>query len=156
MTRVWAKRGSRPRAPRDRRYKWACLFGAACPERRVAAAVVVPKANAGAMNEHLIAISEQIAPDAHAALIMDKAGYHVAGELNFPENITPILLPPYSPELNSMENVWEYVRANKLAITVFDDYDAIVDKTCEAWMFFADDKERIHSITSREWAKVSL
>jgi hypothetical protein len=53
-------------------------------------------------------------------------------------------LPPYAPELNPIENVWEYLRANKLAITVFDDYDHIVNKTCEAWNFFANDPYRLH------------
>ena len=106
------------------------------------------------MNEHLIAISAQIAPGAHAALIMDNAGYHLAAVLNFPKNITPVPLPPYAPELNSMENVWEYLRGNKLSLTVFDDYDAILAKTCEAWMFFANDPDRIYSITSRDWAQV--
>ena len=154
MTRIWAKRGSRPRKPRDQRYKWAYLFGAACPERRVGAALVLPMANAQAMNEHLKIISAEVAPGAHAALIMDNAGYHLAGELTYPDNITPAPLPPYSPELNSMENVWAYIRANKLAITVFDDYQDIVKKTCQAWMFFANDPQRIHSVTSRQWAQV--
>jgi len=108
------------------------------------------------MNEHLKVISERVEPGAHAALIMDNAGYHLAKDLRVPENITPIPLPPYSPELNSMENVWEYLRANKLAITVFNGEDDIVEKTCEAWNFFANDPERIFSITKRDWAQVNL
>ena len=116
---------------------------------------MLPIANAEAMNEHLIAISAKVAPGAHAALIMDNAGYHLAAELNFPENITPLPLPPYAPELNSMENVWEYRRGNKLSLTVFDDCDAILEKTCQAWMFFANDTDRIYSITNRDWAQVN-
>ena len=53
LTRVWAKRGSRPRAPRDRRFEWAYLFGAICPERSVGAAIVMPEVNIAAMNEHM-------------------------------------------------------------------------------------------------------
>ena len=60
----------------------------------------------------------------------------------------------YAPELNPVENVWEYLRGNKLAITVFENYDDIVDKSCAAWRFFADDPERVASITSRTWATV--
>ena len=48
------------------------------------------------------------------------------------------------------------VRQNKLAITVFDGYDDIVDKCCRAWNFFADDKSAITSITSRQWAQVNI
>jgi hypothetical protein len=52
LTRVWAKRGPRPRAPRDRRYDWAYLFGAVCPERSTGAAVIMPEVNIEAMNVH--------------------------------------------------------------------------------------------------------
>ena len=53
LARVWAKRGSRPRAVRDRRYTWAWLFGAVCPERGIRATVVLPHVNVEAMNLHL-------------------------------------------------------------------------------------------------------
>jgi len=68
---------------------------------------------------------------------------------------TDMRLPPYAPELNPIENVWEYLRGNKLAITVFDDYDDILDKTCDAWNFFEQDPKRIASITTRTWATVN-
>jgi transposase len=105
---------------------------------------------------HLAEIGRQVAPGAHAALVLDGAGYHVAHDLVVPDNVTLVPLPPYAPELNPMENVWEYLRGNKLAITVFDDYDDIVDKTCDAWNFFARDPDRIASITTRPWASVTL
>ena len=72
-----------------------------------------------------------------------------------PDNLSRLTLPPYSPELNPVENVRAYLRANKLAITVFDRYDDIVDACCNAWNFFANDPEAIASITSRTWAEVS-
>ena len=59
-SRVWARRGTRPRAPHDQRYDWAYLFGAACPQRRVAAGLVMPAANAETMSLHLTAIGRQI------------------------------------------------------------------------------------------------
>ena len=72
-----------------------------------------------------------------------------------PENISLLTLPPYAPELNPVENVWAYLRANKRAITVFDTHDDIVDACCKAWSFFANDPKAIASITSRAWAEVS-
>jgi hypothetical protein len=116
---------------------------------------VLPAANADTMSLHLAVISSKIAPGSHAALIIDGAGYHVAQTLVVPDNITLVRLPPYAPELNPIENVWEYLRGNKLAITVFRDYDDIVDTACRAWNFFAQDPDRIASITKRSWAKVS-
>src|SRR5207244_11508606 len=97
----------------------------------------------------------QLASVRPAALVLDGAGYPIAAALTIPENVTLVRPPPYAPELNPIENVWEYLRGNKLAITVFDDYDDIVDKTCDAWNFFERDPMRIASITTRTWATVN-
>jgi hypothetical protein len=133
LTRIWARRGSRPRGPRDRRYKWAYIFGAVCPARAATAALVLPKANTDALSLHLAEIAGQVASGAHAILVLDGAGWHGADDLDVPDNVTLLHLPPYAPELNPVENVWQYLRQNKLAITVFNDDDHIVDKCCQAW-----------------------
>ena len=146
LTRIWAERGTRPRAPRDTRYIWSYIFGAVCPERAEAAALIMPHADTQAMSAHLAEIAKTVASGAHALLILDGAGWHGSAELEVPDNITLLKLPPYSPELNPMENVWAYLRANKLAISVFDNYEQIVDRCCEAWNFFANDKTAITSI----------
>jgi len=156
LTRVWARRGSRPRGPRDRRYKWAYIFGAVCPARAATAALVLPKANTDGLSLHLAEIAGQVASGAHAILVLDGAGWHTADDLDVPDNLTLLHLPPYAPELNPVENVWQYLRQNKLAITVFDSYADIVDKCCQAWNFFAHDFSAVASITSRPWAQVSL
>lgn len=154
LTRIWAKRGTRPRAPRDTRYEWTYIFGAACPDRAVAAGLVLPYVNTEAMNLHLAEIAKAVAPGAHALLVLDGAGWHGAKGLAVPHNITLFPLPPYAPELNPIENVWQFLRANKLAITVFDTHAEIVDKCCEAWNFFADNPKLISSITARDWVTV--
>jgi len=155
LTRIWARRGTRPRAPRDTRYESAYLFGAVCPERAVAAGLVLPFADTEAMNLHLTEIGRSVAPGAHAVLVLDGAGWHGGKDLRLPDNISLLTLPPYAPELNPVENVWQYLRGNKLAITVFDAYADIVDKCCQAWNFFAEDPAAVASITSRAWAVVS-
>jgi hypothetical protein len=142
---------------RDNRHASAYLFGAICPSRAVGAAIIMPAVNAEAMNEHLLEISSQVAPGAHAALICDGAGWHqTGGRLRVPDNITLLPLPPYTPELNPMENVWQYLRANSLCALVWDSYEAIVDACQSAWHFLINDPERIRSIGAREWARVSL
>ena len=115
----------------------------------------MPFADTPAMNAHLVEIARAVAPGAHAVLVLDGAGWHGGGGLVVPANISLVLLPPYSPELNPVENVWQYLRANWLAISVFDDYDAIVDACCAAWNRFARQPAVITSIASREWAKVN-
>ena len=94
----------------------------------------MPFANAKTMSLHLEEIGKQVASGAHAILVLDGAGCHAATALRVPSNISLLKLPPYAPELNPVENIWEYLRGNGLANTVFDNYDDIVDKSCEAWM----------------------
>jgi len=96
LTRVWAKRGSRPRAPRDRRYEWAYLFGAICPQRSTGAAVIMPAVNVAAMNEHLAEISRCVSVGAIALLVLDGAGWHHSPRLKIPDNIVLLPLPPYT------------------------------------------------------------
>ena len=107
------------------------------------------------MNLHLEVIGKAVAPGAHAAVLLDGAGYHRSQNLRVPNNITLIRLPRYAPELNSAENIWEYLRKNKLSNTVFDSYDDIVDKARKAWNFFSGDKDSVRSITNRDWATVN-
>lgn len=142
---------------RDVRHDSAYLFGAICPDRGVGAAIIMPTVNTEAMNEHLKEISAQVTAGAHAILICDGAGWHqTGGALSVPKNITLLSLPPYSPELNPMENVWEYLRANKLCGLVWDSYEAIVEACKTAWEFLINDPERIRSIGTREWAQVNV
>jgi len=152
LTRLWAKRGTRPRAVRDTRYQWAYLFGAVCPGRAATAGLVLPCANTEAMNLHLVEIAKAVAPGAHAVLVIDGAGWHGGADLTVPGNISLLKLPPCAPEPNPIENVRQYLRGNKLAITVFDGYEHIVEACRTAWNFFASDLDAVTSITSRTWA----
>ena len=102
LTRVWARRGTRPRAVRDTRYTWAYLFGAVCPARAVAAGLVRPCANAQAMNARLAEIAQNVAPGAHAVLILDGAGWHGAKGLVVPDTITLLPLPPFAPRFGRL------------------------------------------------------
>lgn len=115
----------------------------------------MPAADTEATSKHLAEIAREVASGAHAVLVLDGAGYHVARDLVIPANISLLRLPRYAPELNPVENIWEYLRSNQLSNTVFDSYDHIVQVACNAWRFFADDPERIASITSRPWAQVN-
>jgi hypothetical protein len=134
----------------------AYLFGAVRPERRAAAALVMPTANAEVMSPHLAEIARNVAPGAHAALILDGAGHPIAEKLKVPPNITLVPPPPHAPELNPMENVWECLRGNQLAIAALDDYEDILDAACDAWMLLENDKERIATIAARSWATVNI
>ena len=117
LVRQWARRGTRPRQPADQRYDNAYLFGAICPARGVGAALALPYADTDMMQLHLDEISRSVAKDAHAVLLLDRAGWHTTGKLDVPKNITPIFLPSRAPELNPVENVWQYLRQTWLSNT---------------------------------------
>jgi len=152
ITRRWARRGTRPSAPHDQRTRSAYIFGAICPREGKGAALVLPYCNSAAMSLHLAEISLAVAPDAHAVLIMDQAGWHTSKKLEVPGNITIVTLPPRAPELNPVENVWQFMRDNWLSNRVFRSYDDIVGHCCDAWNKLIDQPWKIMSIGMREWA----
>ena len=127
---------------------------AICPKRGTGVALMLPWANTEAMQLHLDEISTNVARKAHAVVLMDRAGWHTTGKLHVPKNITIILLPSRSPELNPVENIWQYLRQNWLSNRVFADYDAILDAGCEAWNRLIEQPGTITSIGSREWANI--
>jgi transposase len=137
---------------KDLRYQNAYLFGAICPARGTGAGLVMPHADTHAMQEHLAEIGRAVAPGACAVLLMDRAGWHTTGELKMPKNIIPVFLPACSPELNPVENIWQYLRQNWLSNRVFEDYDHIVEACCEAWNRLIDKPWKIMSIGLRQWA----
>jgi DDE superfamily endonuclease len=109
------------------------------------------------MNQHLAEISSQVAANAHAVVLVDGAGWHqTGGRLRVPQNISLLKLPPYSPELNPVENVWQFLRQNYLSNRVFDTYPAILDACCDAWNAFLAVPERVRSVTARSWAQVII
>jgi transposase len=115
----------------------------------------MPYANTEAMSKHLGEIAKAVSPGAHAVLVLDGAGWHGSRGLIVPENISLLPLPPYAPELNPVENVWEYLRKNKLANRLYETYEDIVEACCEAWNSLMAMPEQIASIATRSWAKAS-
>lgn len=150
----WAKKGSRPRQPKDQRYENAYLFGAVCPGRDTGAALIMPYADTEAMQKHLDEISRAVAPGAHALIILDQAGWHTTGKLKLPGNLTLVPLPPACPELNAAENIWQYLRQTYLSNRVFPTYAAIIDACQDAWHKLLAETGRIASIATRKWANI--
>src|SRR5262249_39440648 len=122
------------------------------PEGGKGAALIMPACNTEAMNLHLAEIAATVAPAAHAILLVDQAGWHLSTRLLVPANITIILLPPKCPELNPVENVWQFMRDNWLSNRIFKSYDDLVDHCCAAWNKLVDQPWRIMSIGLRQWA----
>ena len=101
---------------RGRAPGWSCPGATPTPWRRTSSRSVPPSI-----------------PGAHAVLIVDQAGWHLTPKLAIPDNITVLALPPRSPELNPVENVWQFMRDNWLSNRIFKSYEDIVALCCQAW-----------------------
>lgn len=106
------------------------------------------------MQLHLNEISKKVTNGYHAVIVMDKAGWHLAKDLDIPKNITIIMLPPYSPELNPMEQVFQQLRKLKLSNACYENYDEIDQACVEAWNSFVEVPKNIKRLALRGWANV--
>jgi transposase len=149
LTNVWARRGSRPRVVKQTEYEWIYLFGAVNPLTGESSALLAPTVNTGYMNAHLQFISEAVGDDKHVVLVLDRAGWHVATALEVPSNITLLLLPPYSPELNPAERVWAYLKSHYLSNRIFTDYTDMLVTGSKAWNALTE--ELLQSICHTAW-----
>ena len=104
------------------------------------------------MTLYLAEIAAGIAPGKHVALLVDQAGWHLSHDLVVPPNITLVPLPPKCPELNPIENVWQFMRDNWLSNRVFRSYDDILAHCCSAWNKLVEQPWTIMSIGLRDWA----
>ncbi len=82
------------------------------------------------MTLHLAEVAQAVAPGAHAVLLLDQAGWHVSRKLKVPANITLVPLPAKAPELNPVENIWQYMRENWISNRIFTSYTDILDHCC--------------------------
>ena len=152
VTRIWAAKGSRPRVIRQQQFEAAYVFGAVCPAQDKAAALVMPKANSESMQQHLDLIAAAVTPGKHAVLVVDRAAWHGTEKLLMPANLSILPLPPYSPELNPVEQIGQQLRQSDWANRCFAGYDEIVDVCCQAWHQFANQPDTIRNLCTRQWA----
>ena len=104
------------------------------------------------MNLHLAEIARAIEPAAHAVLLVNRAGWHLSQQMIVPPNISIVPMPPKCPELNPVENIWQYMRGNWLSNRVFLSYTNVVDHCCDAWNKLIAQPWTIMSVGLRDWA----
>lgn len=154
LSRIWAKRGTRPRKVKQQQFISTYIYGAACHETGESFALVLPYANTNAMNKFLKELSLTIREDRHVALLIDNAGWHSTKKLVVPSNITLVALPPYAPELNAMEQVWQWMKNHFLSNQCFSSYENIVAAACYAWNQFSQNVNLVKSIMYRNWINI--
>ena len=154
LTRVWARTGSRPTAVRQTEYEWVYLWAAVEPATGASVAMITPTVDTGLMSRFLAGLSGTLAPDEHAVLVLDNAGWHTADALEVPANVTLLHLPPYSPELNPVERLWAWLRSHHLANRVYADYDELLRETDRAWLSL--DEATIRSVCACPWIERAI
>jgi transposase len=153
ITRVWAPKGSRPRAVRQLRYTSLYVLVAVCMTTGMTSAMIMPNLNAEVLNLFLEQMSRELPAGVHAVLIWDGAGYHTSQDLKVPSNISVILLPPYSPELNPVENLWHYLRSHHWSNRAYQDYGALESAAAKGLCTVCLDREKVKSICNAEYVR---
>ncbi|VVM20087.1 Mobile element protein, partial [uncultured Gammaproteobacteria bacterium] len=151
ITRIWAEKGTRPRQFVSSNLN-TDIFGAVCPAKDKALGLMLPVANTAGMIEHLRLISQATAKDRQALVIVDRAGWHMTKAIRCFSNVTLLPLPPYSPELNPVEQLWQQIKQRFLSNTTFQNYDDVIERSCQAWNEILSEDGFIKNLCSREWS----
>ena len=129
--RCWAPKGIRPivKCRLVRQYTYA--FAAISPQDGVMDSLILPWVNAEMMSLFLAIVAERH-PDEFIVMVLDGAGWHIAEELVVPLNMKLVFLPPYSPELNPVEHLWDHLRENYFSNFLFSSMTSVTDELCRA------------------------
>lgn len=144
----------RPRAPRQIVRKFVYVYTAVCPSLGRITSLILPHSNTEMMNIFLDHVSKDFS-DYFVIMILDQAGWHRSTDLKIPENIRLMHLPPYSPELNPVEHIWDYIRENDLFNVAFSSMDQLEDTLCDALISLEEQPELVRSMTNFPYLRVT-
>ncbi len=156
MARVWARKGSRPRAVKQTQYGYLYVLTAVCVTTGAASGLIDGTLNVGVMNVFLEQFSRELPAGVHAILIWDGAGYHTSPQLVVPANVSLIPLVPYSPELNPVENLWHYLRSHYWSLRVDANLNALEEAAMSAWRKVCLEPESVKSICAAPYVNEKI
>ena len=148
--RCWAPLGLRPEVPAQMVREYTYLFGAVSPRDGVLDTLILPEVHAEAMSLFLAEVARRHPRD-YILMVLDGAGWHRAQDLVVPDHMRLVFLPPYSPELNPAEHVWEEIREKWFPNLVFDSLRAVEDRLVEALATLENDPQRVAQIAGFDW-----
>ena len=114
-------------------------------------AVALPEVSTEAMNLYLADFSKQLPRNEHALMVLDGAAWHKAKKLKIPKNITLLVQPPYSPELNPMELVWGNGKRNYFCNQNFETIDDVEQAADMLWLKQTQSAESMQSLCGFGW-----
>jgi len=144
----WCRKGLRPSVPchHIREYRYA--YGAVEPQTGQSFFLVMPYCNTDCMNVFLRELAKEY-PDDFLLIVMDGASWHKAKGLQMPDNIKLLYLPPATPEMNPIEQIWAWLRLHGFRNEVFQTLDKVVDRLCD--IICSLSPQIVKSITHRNW-----
>lgn len=151
VSKCWVPRGQRAIVGKQIIREYIYAYSSVCPQTGETFSLILPWSDTVCMNEFLKLFSEQY-NSYRIILTMDKAAWHRSKELKIPENIAPFYLPPYSPELNPTEHLWDYIREQKeFNNHTFDSIEEVSEHLCKALSELFDEKDKVKSMTKFSW-----
>ena len=153
LTRVWAKTGSRPRVVRKTQYGFVYVLVATCAETGQAEDLIAPRLDTTIVNLFFAQLSATLESDVQAGLVWDGAGYHRSRGLICPSSITLVSLPPYSQELNPVENLWRDLRSHHWSNRRYGTVDDLFDAAETTWRATCLDPDRIRTVCRAPYAE---
>lgn len=148
--RCWAPKGIRPDAPSQFVREYTYAFAAVSPLDGVLDSLILPHVNAEAMSLFLAEVASRH-PDEHILMFMDRAGWHRAKDLIVPRNMRLDWLPPYSPQCNPVEHLWDEIREKHFCNRVFNSLDAVETTLCSALASLEASPQVVASLTGFDW-----
>ncbi len=145
-----------PSAVKQQQFISTHIYGAVCPATGQTEALISPVLSIDMMEKHLQQISDATPSGRYAIVVMDCASWHSRKLMACFDNLSIIHLPPYSPELNPIEQVWAWLRNNDLANFAFKNYDDIVDQVSRGWNNFRHQVDQVKSLCKRDWANLII
>lgn len=149
--RCWAPGGTRPEVPSQIVREYLYGFAAVSPKDGAMDSLILPEVNAEAMSVFLKEVSSRHSEEI-IFMFMDKAGWHRAKKLKIPKNVRIYWLPPYSPQCNPVEHVWDEIREKWFANRVFKSLNAVEDTLNESLSNLENQSERVQKLTGFDWA----
>lgn len=153
MCRQWAIKGTRPRGWRQTQFEYLYVFGAVCPRSGQSVGLVTPQLNTDSVNAFFREFQKETDPNVRIVMIWDQAGFHTSRRVKIPDNVTIIPLPPYSPQLNPVEKLWQYLRMHYWSNRIYEDYDALRMAAVQAWQSTCLDESKIKSICRAKYVE---
>ncbi len=150
--RCWAPLPMRPLVGHQIVREYVYAMTAVCPHDGTLTSLVMPWVDAETMSIFLGHTAQTFA-GAFCVMLLDGAGWHRAAALRIPKTIRLILLPPYSPELNPVEHVWEHLRENVFGNATFESLDDVVDVLCDGLKEIEQQPDLVRSMTCFDWIK---